>query len=740
MTKPPEWAAAHTPRKDDPAQRWQPLRDHLEAVAEDAQRFAQHFAVPHASEFAYWSGILHDLGKYSQEFQTYLRVAYRADQTKTRGPSKKVDHSSAGAVLGRDLLITGYEELVPTDGTGAELAWVVAYHHGRLKDRVALMERLSRQKQDSGVAQAQIRAFEELEDVFTKSPPEVAELEPFAREFFIRMLLSTVVDADRLDTEKFWSPKTSAQRQHTKAPLATLLGKVKEDQEKLKSLDTLVNRARWDIYQAALSAARREPGFFRLTVPTGGGKTRSSLAFALEHAVAFGLRRVIYAVPFTSIIDQTADVFTGLLGAENVLEHHSAYEPDDTEDENRTKLAAENWDVPVVVTTNVQLFESLFADKTSKLRKLHNLAGSVLILDEVQTLPADLLQPTLSALAELVRSYRVSIVFCTATQPALDAALGFTTLQNVREIVPQPERYFQQLKRVEYRTELEPKPWEQVAGELHRHKQVLCIVNTKKQAQDLFTALADPEAVHLSTNLYPAHRREVLADIRGRLSEGKACRVISTQLVEAGVDLDFPAVFRALGPLDSLVQAAGRCNREGKLERDGQLVLGEVTVFRPEQEGLPKGAYASATKLSRNKLEQGEDLDHPELFRTYFTELYRDLIETDAKQIQSLRGRFDYTEVAKRYRLIDDNTFPVLVRKREKDKAIIEKILERHMGFMALRKLQPYIVNVYSSRKEDLELYMQPLVIDRLDAELWEWTGQYDEKLGIVELFDANVW
>lgn len=721
---------AHTPRKDDPKQEWQPLQEHLEAVAELARGFASHFRMPEATDLAFWAGILHDLGKYSQEFQDYLKAAYKAERFGSVAPKGKIDHSSAGAVLGRELYLEDDDELLPKNALGSEIAWAVAAHHAGLADWASLQNRLQEKRVIPAIEQAKERALVELARHFENTGPQLVQLEPFSREFFIRMLLSALADADRLDTERFWSPKRFAQRQVSKDSLESLLSKVKAAQERIKKADTIVNQARWEIYQSALKAAQLEPGFFRLTVPTGGGKTRTSLAFALAHAVKYGKRRVIYAIPFTSIIDQNADVFADLLGPENILEHHSAHETDDSEEENRTKLASENWDMPVVITTNVQLFESLFAHKTSKLRKIHNLANTVIVLDEVQTLPANLLQPTLDALKELVRHYGVTVVLCTATQPALDAALGFAALQGVREIVSQPERYFSLLKRVEYNVDLQPKSWEILAEELRQYEQVLCIVNTKRQAQELFATLGDSEAIHLSTHLYPAHRREVLANIRARLSQKLPCRVVSTQLVEAGVDLDFPVVYRALGPLDSMVQAAGRCNREGRLE------LGRTVIFRPEKEGLPQGTYASATRLSSNRLRRGSDLHDPQVFTDYFTELYRDLTDTDAKGIQTLRREFKYPEVAERYRLIEDNTFPVLVRKRSQDVAAIDNILNQYSGFVALRKLQPYIVSVYTSKKEALMPYIREMT--ELEVELWEWTGSYDEQMGIVELFDAG--
>lgn len=701
-----------------------------------ARGFAQHFCLPEAPSIAYWSGILHDLGKYSQEFQDYLKAAHKAERHGAAKPVGKVDHSSAGAVLGRQLYLEDGDELLPKNGLGSEIAWAVAAHHTGLADWVSLQKRLQEKWDLPAITQACERALSELAEHFKGASPQMAQLEPFAREFFIRMLLSALVDADRLDTERFWSPKRFSQRQLPKDSLEALLSRVEAAQETIRKADTVVNKARWEIYQSALNAAQLGPGFFRLTVPTGGGKTRTSLVFALKHAVKHKQRRVVYAIPFTSIIDQTADVFVELLGAENVLEHHSAFEADDSEEENRTILASENWDMPVVVTTNVQLFESLFANKPSKLRKIHNLAGSVIVLDEVQTLPANLLQPTLDALKELVKHYGATVVLCTATQPALDAALGSASLENVREIVPEPKRYFSLLKRVDYSIDLEPKSWQTLAEELRQHPQVLCIVNTKKQAQELFAALGDPEAIHLSTYLYPAHRREVLARVRERLKQHQPCHVISTSLVEAGVDLDFPVVYRALGPLDSIVQAAGRCNREGRFEQNGQPVLGKTVIFRPENEGLPQGTYASATRLSSNCLRCGSDLHDPKLFNEYFTELYRDLTETDAKGIQCLRSAFNYPEVAQRYRLIEDNTFPVLVRKRSQDMAAINQILSQHTGFVALRKLQPYTVSVYTSRKEKLMPYIREMT--ELEVELWEWTGSYHEQMGIVELFDAG--
>jgi CRISPR-associated endonuclease/helicase Cas3 len=388
------------------------------------------------------------------------------------------------------------------------------------------------------------------------------------------------------------------------------------------------------------------------------------MAFALKHALVHGLDRVIVAIPYTSIIEQTADVYRNIFGETSVLEHHSAVitghdgcDPLSYQDV-WSRLASENWDAPIVVTTTVQLFESLFAHRPSACRKLHNIARSVLVLDEVQTLPPQLLTPILDVLQDLVEHYSVSVVLCTATQPALQDGPYLKGLSNIREIVPDPPRYFAALRRVHYTLPAadERWDWERVAVEMRNTAQCLAIVNTKPDALQLLDALNDSTALHRSTLLCGAHRRDVLHEIRRRLDIGEPCRLIATQVVEAGVDLDFPLVLRAIGPLDRIVQAAGRCNREGRL------ASGRVVVFWPAEGKVPPGAYRTGTDTAISLLSRPQvDLHDPTLYRTYFELLYQ-AVETDVKGIQNLRQALDYPEVAQRFRLIEDDTAAVVVR------------------------------------------------------------------------------
>ncbi len=409
------------------------------------------------------------------------------------------------------------------------------------------------------------------------------------------MLFSTLVDADFLDTELFMNRERAGLRPEEPASCATLLERLDRHlEEKLrKAADTPVNRQRAEILAFCRERANEAPGFFSLNVPTGGGKTLSSLAFGLSHAVSKGLRRVVYAIPFTSIIEQTADVFRQALGdlGEQVLEHHGNLDSDDpTRQSDRLRLAAENFDATLVVTTNVQLFESLFASRPSRCRKLHRLARSVIILDEVQALPPRLLDPTLAALEELVRNYGTTVVLCTATQPAFEKRARFPIgLEGVKPIIDDPDSLHRSLRRtsVELLGRVENP---ELVGRLRGERQALCIVNSRRHASDLFTLLGDPDSLHLSASMCAAHRAQVVAEIRRRLLAGEPCRVISTQVIEAGVDVDFPAVYRAAAGLDSIAQAAGRCNREGRLETpDGQPRLGRVFFFDYDAKSISDG-------------------------------------------------------------------------------------------------------------------------------------------------------
>ena len=763
----PEFVA-HTPRDaQDPASPWHGLTEHLNGVTTMAERFASKFE---ASEIARWAGHLHDAGKCSEAFQTYLREAYLAKRDGTRAPERgKVDHSSTGAVLARE-----WSETVGTDGANLELAFVIAAHHAGLDSVNGLETRLKKKQNDAIVEDGITRFFaaypEFAQHLEVNDPPTLPKfVSSLEREVFVRFLLSSLVDADHLDTESFGSPQKTATRDDKRNSFSTirqLLMKLESNQAVLqaKAKPTPLNAARKEIFESCLERALEAPGFYRLSVPTGGGKTRSSLAFALRHADEHKLDRVIYALPFLTIIDQTAKEFRAILGNEDVLEHHSAFNPSKiSEDASQTgddwsNLASENWEAPVIVTTTIQLLESLFARQTGKLRKLHNICRSVIVLDEAQSLPVPLLDPILDMLRELVRVYRVSVVFCTATQPAFEAL----KITGITEIIPDPAKFYALLERVNY----DPLPnerwsWERVAEEMTAPEtgQALCIVNTKKQARALFEKLGNTEGTyHLSTNMCGAHRLKTLETIRARLKPDPPlekrlpCRVVSTQLIEAGVDLDFPRAFRAIGPLDSIAQAAGRCNREGALrnERD-ELVPGRVTVFRPADDGSPQGVYQVAMKIALDFLEDGVDFNDPDTFKRYFQYLYAHT-GTDGYDVQKYRRLLDYPEVESRFRLIPDDTQPVLIRGYNPE--MVNPILEefgratRHFASRKVirevfRDLQPYFVNIYTKKLEQLKTDPRGLVrpitqFADMKIELFEWTGRYSSQFGVLEDIDVD--
>lgn len=508
-----------------------------------------------------------------------------------------------------------------------------------------------------------------------------------------------------------------------------------------------------------------------MTMPTGGGKTLTSLAFALKHAQHHGLRRVIYAVPFTTIIDQTAKEFRRVLEQEHefkVLEHHSSMELKEREEgnENQTtapELATENWDAPVVVTTTVRLFqETLFGTRTAQLRRLHNVSGSVIVLDEAQSLPAHLLEPTLDALQFLVKYASCTVVLCTATQPALDEQLGFPALRDIRDLVPEATQYFDALKRVEYEFRLsEPTPWPELADELKQKDQVLCIVNTRQHAKDVYTLLGGEASFHLSTNMCPAHRKRELETIRQRLGTGQTCRVVSTQLIEAGIDVDFPSVYRAMGPLEAIVQAAGRCNREGLLKDDeGNLKRGKVTVFLPAEHRMPLGDYQVREKLADATLKETKNLHDPEVFGSYFREVYSRVslapkvkIYSGEAPFQKAHAQLYFGQIANAYQMIEGEMVPVIIRGYNKDH--VDKLLaticsnrDKRTRQEAWRGLQQYTINLYSQQAKKLahllsdvpELRQQAewLGVDPPEIREWPLSARYDNKLGIIPDFNID--
>ncbi len=705
------------------------LAAHLQGVADLTAGFAEKLD---AGQVGYYLGLWHDLGKISPEFQRYLVCCEANPGLPSRGP----DHKAAGARLALRL--------------AGSCALVVQGHHGGLRSPSEFKQWLGAKSCDEDTPLLTIAAdlLSEYEPRDRLNPPAHAQGEPLSAEFFLRLLFSALVDADYLDTERHFSPERFAARGHAHT-MSALWERIRDDQEHLLSVSTgHVNEARRNVYEACVRAAHESPGLFRLTVPTGGGKTRSAMAFALRHASLYEQQRVIVAVPFVSITEQTADVYRSIFDLSTddrdpvVLEHHSgagagfALDTDrETLDQDQhpeatwRRLSCENWDAPLIVTTTVQLFESMFASRPARARKLHRLARSVIVLDEVQSLPPHLLAPSLDALSELCKNYGSTVLLCTATQPAFEAIPEFRDLP-ARDIVSDPGSLFAGLRRVRYEWRSGAgDDWSQVADLMAAESQALAITNTKKDALALLDALNDGDALHLSTLLCGAHRRMVLDEVRRRLRAGKPCRLVSTQVVEAGVDLDFPLVLRAMGPLDAIIQAAGRCNREGLRE------FGRVVVFEPRDGSMPPGVYKTGAGITRAILGQGAlDLDTPEAPLEYFRRLFQ-TIETDREGIQRLRRDLNFPEVSRRFKLIDDDQEVVVVTTfgSDSDRRRVRRLLDSLRfgtpnGRAILRELQPYSVSV---RSRVASGYLARGFISPVSPGLGEWQGSYHPVLGL---------
>lgn len=654
----------------------QTISEHLKGTAELAAAFSDVF---HCREWGYGCGMLHDIGKYSIKFQQRL----------AGGPI--TDHATAGA---RELYQQG----------NYPGAYCIAGHHSGLLDGGSVAD-------VGGTATLRGRMQKVCEDYQTyqteicmpKFPP--IPLKPlgnggFSMAFFIRMLFSCLVDADYLDTEAFMTQGT-VQRGDSDS-IEVLYNRVYAYIEPwlAQKEQHTVNGRRSEILRACLEAGERERGVFQLTVPTGGGKTVSSLAFGLKHALRHQMDRVIYVIPYTSIIEQNAKVFQDILGKQNVLEDHCNVNIDDAEELKRAQLAAENWDCPVVVTTNVQFFESLFACKSSKCRKLHNIANSVIVFDEAQMLPVNYIKPCIQAMSELVYNYKCTAVLCTATQPALHSF--FPPQLKIREICPEVEQQYDFFRRTVFHkagklTE------EELCLQLKEHKQVLCILNSRRRVQRICETLEKEEGVfQLSTLLYPKHRRKMLKAIKECLLTGKDCKLIATSLVEAGVDFDFPAVYRELAGLDSLIQAAGRCNREGKRQRE----CSQTTVFTLEKSEdckIPQ-ALKQPIAVAGQILENYENIASLEAIEDYFKQLYHFKGEgLDSKEIVrefeegAKSFTFPFATTARRFRLIENETRTILITRDPEAQELAGRINRGECSRQLVRDAGQYCINLYEN-------------------------------------------
>ena len=681
-----------------PPSDWQPLEEHLQNVAKLAADFARPFG---GDQWAYLAGLLHDFGKGSRAFQAYLRHVNDITDDFGKFYVGKVDHSTAGAQSLYRL----------SNQAGKLLAYCVAGHHSGLLNWV--------QDAGHGMRHRLAKTVPKVSHCCIQDHPAIPVNLPlgklaqnrfgFQLQFFVRMIFSSLVDADFLDTENFIAPDRTLKRE-VSLSIKDLSDRFRQNIDRLvgKTDSSMpVNQIRNEVLTDCLTAAEHPPGLFSLTVPTGGGKTLSSLAFALAHALKYDKHRIIYAIPFTSIIEQNARVFRNMLGEDAVLEHHSNFVPDDAD--WRSRLAAENWDMPVIVTTNVQFFDSFFSNKTSKCRKLHNVANSVVIFDEVQAIPVGQLSPCLEVLRELTTNYGVTAVLCTATQPAFDYSPEFTSgLSDVREIATDVPSLFSKLKRTE-ENYIGECSIETIAQKLRLERQVLCVVNTRKQALKLFKGIKDAEdAFHLSALMYPAHRSRKLEEIRDRLSplNNLPCRVVSTQLIEAGVDIDFPVVFRSMAGMDSIAQAAGRCNREGRLKR------GEVYVFKSAEETdtvfFRQTAQSSERLLNKFK---GKLLE-PSCIRAYFKDYYwLNQQHMDEDHVYSVccagyAGEIQFEEIA-RFRMIKNAQQPIVIAVEDEALDLINQLKYVPGGGMPLRKLQQYSVQVYPEQFNSLRSWLE---------------------------------
>jgi len=706
---------AHSLEREFDKSRWQTLRDHLCHVGLLAGERGAKFGAARAATLA---GVLHDLGKYTFAFQKRLEG----------GPG--VDHATPGA---REAL-----RIAPQNSCDTIIAEVIAHaiagHHAGLPDSIgddrSLDARLKRQ-----LLSLDPIWREEIMLVAGRLMPRSfnwsGERDKLCYQlaFLGRMLFSCLVDADFRDTERFYADAEGRSLDRDWPRLPEIVDDLISHfdrymrQKQASAADTAVNRLRAEILAHVVARAQADRGLFTLTVPTGGGKTLASLAFALEHAKRHGLERIIYAIPFTSIIDQTAAVFCEVFeddANDIILEHHSAIDEEHIEDENRShrreasdklRLAMEDWAEPIVVTTNVQIFESLHSHRPSRCRRLHNLTKSVIILDEAQTIPRPLLRPCFRALDELAWNYEASIVFCTATQPALSAPQlrGVLSVETTYELAPDPLRLHRDLKRVRM-TNLGEMTDEQLIAEVGEMPQALVIVNSRDHALALYRKAREAGldgAIHLTTRQYSAHRREILAKVRHLLAHGLPCRLIATSVLEAGVDLDFPRVWRAEAGLDQIAQAAGRCNREGKRAADESI----VGVFRSSEHNPPREIAQLAGDMGRIMKDHADDLLSLDAMRDYFSEGYWRIGDEGLDRVNVLgayhvsRGRvsFEYRRVGENFRMIESGLVPVIAPTQSEPRDVLQRL---RSGFLsacaAARQLQRYIVPVPPKARDRL--------------------------------------
>lgn len=696
--------------------------EHSRGVAELARKFAFEFGM---EDWGYLLGLLHDKGKEQRAFQQHIRFSSGYDLS---AKDKAVDHAYVGALIAKEK----YRSFSPL------LINEIAGHHRGLYDYGDL-EEVMKQAIPEDVSDFELQ-------LNLKLPNMNLGIKDF--HHIIRILFSCLVDADYLDTERFMDENQYYLRKNKKSlvDLYKLLEQYLEDLKK-NAADTPVNQIRQQVQEACIKESEGETGFYSLTVPTGGGKTLSSLVWAMKHAIKNGKKRIIIAIPYTSIIVQTASILKNIFGEENVLEHHSSTNPELIKNEElreKFKLATENWDYPIVVTTNVQLFESMMENHTSKCRKLHNICNSVLILDEVQTLPIEHLQPIVDSLDTYNRIFGTSVLFTTASQPVLtgnhngtNPNIKFEGLDNVKEIIPNDMNLPEKLKRVTIESDTESSKYDDIVERLIKHDRVLCIVNTRKDAKEIYDRLPkEGLTLHLSRMMCPKHIMKVIEEIKNSLKDenNKIIRVVTTQLIEAGVDIDFPIVYRQEAGLDSVLQAAGRCNREGR-SKDGKTYIFSLTKEHP----LPSGHM---TQTNNARIALGRDIDwfSQKTMSEYFEQLYcrcttfdkEHLTNSDKSNISLLYKRqgLMFEAAAEKFRLIEDKTTPIVVQ-WEDSNSLIEKLKEEGPSYTLMKKISSLSVSI---NQEDFVYLKKEKLIEEIIEGVWfaPAESQYSKETGLT--------
>lgn len=710
----------------------QELATHLKNTAKLAGKFAEVF---NNQEYAYVCGLLHDLGKYSDAFQKRIKE-----------DGKPCDHSTAGARVIKELC-----------KSGKLLSYCIAGHHSGLPNHGSLKDMpregtLCSRLTNSYIIPAYEEYKNEITDLSLKPVPNLKfyiQQKDMGMTFymFIKMIYSCLTDADYLDTEDFMS--NGQVNRSVTYNFNKMLEQLNNRLTEFKGREGIINEKRRDILNQCITKANLPRGLFTLTVPTGGGKTLSSMAFALNHLTnqINEMKRIIYVIPYTSIIEQNAKVFSDIFGKENILEHHSNYDFTSNEDDfnDVKKLATQNWDMPIIITTNVQFFESLFSNKSSRLRKLHNIANSIIIFDEAQMLPIDYLEACTKGISELVFNYSCTAVLCSATQPAIMDM--FPQELKSTEICENTEELYQIFKRTTIinRGLLSS---EDLAKEMNEAQQCLTILNTRRHAKKLYSLLIGEGVYHLSTLMCPIHRAKMIDEIKTRLERNLPCKVVSTRLIEAGVDVDFQKVYRSYAGLDSIIQSAGRCNREGKLrDAEGNLLHGEVNIFQSEDEYSKKQplGFKLPIEITQEIIRNYEDITSPEAIEDYFKKLYfysgentldnkeivkriNEGVPAKAKSVEELFD-FPFEDIGKDFKLIDEDTYSVIIPYDDKAKELIQSLKYCEFFGEILRALQGYSVNIYESEYNKLfaagklEFYKQDIAVLRSMDDYNEATG-----------------